>query len=228
VTALLACEIDRDLAGTLRSAGLTNLRVIEGDFLATSAASLRHELDILAPDAGPVRVAGNLPYNVASPILFHLIDLIRDGLPIVDATVMLQREVAERLLAAPATREYGVLTVLLGHRARVERLLDLPPGAFRPPPNVHSAVVRLRFHPPQPPVTDELGFATVTQRVFSRRRKTIANALLAIAGTTPPLAARALDAARIDPRRRPETLAIGDLVRLTDGLATVVRLGTQG
>jgi 16S rRNA (adenine1518-N6/adenine1519-N6)-dimethyltransferase len=216
--ALLACEIDRDLAADLRDAGLPNVRVVEGDFLTLPSDTIEHELHVLAPGTTAVRVAGNLPYNVASPIMFRLVDLSRHGMAILDATVMLQREVADRLLAQPGSRDYGLLTVLLGHRASVDRLLDLPPGAFRPAPKVRSTVVRLRFHQPEPPTADEGRFAAVTQALFSRRRKTVANALLAYGGVTQATAARALDVARIESTRRPETLTRAELVRLADAV----------
>src|SRR6185295_3303138 len=160
----------------------------------------------------PVRVAGNLPYNVASPIMFKLADLFAAGTPIVDATLMLQREVAERLGASPGTREYGVLSVLMQHVAAVELLLKLPAGAFRPPPKVLSSLVRLRFHAPSPPVADPIRFAAVVQAVFTRRRKTLSNALLA--HTDAAHAARALAVAGLDGRKRPETLSVADFVRL--------------
>jgi 16S rRNA (adenine1518-N6/adenine1519-N6)-dimethyltransferase len=219
VAALVACEIDRDLASALRNASIPNVRVLEGDFLDTTAARIRSELEGAGTTPAAIRVAGNLPYNVGAPILFHLIDLTRQGLPLVDATVMLQREVVDRLLARSGTRDYGVLSLLIRHRARVERLLDLPPGAFRPAPQVHSGVVRLHFHAPQPPACDELVLAAVTQAVFSRRRKTLANALLAYDGLTSPVATRLLEAAQIDGRRRPETLTIDEMVRLSDQVA---------
>src|SRR5215216_5693529 len=92
---------------------------------------------------------------------------------------MLQREVADRLLASPGSKDYGVLTVLIRHSADVTRLLALPPGAFRPAPKVHSSLVRLTFHPPVPPVRDMATFHALVQAVFTRRRKTLANALLA-------------------------------------------------
>ena len=128
-------------------------------------------------------MAGNLPYNVASPILFKLIELIDDGLPVNDAVVMLQREVAERLIAPPGTKEYGVLSVLIRHRADVERVLSLPAGAFRPVPKVQSAVVRLRFHPPRPVPRRPDVFEKLTKAIFTRRRKTLANALQAYAAS---------------------------------------------
>ena len=163
-----------------------------------------------------LRVVGNLPYNVASPILFKLVDLHHNGLSIVDATVMLQREVADRLVAEPSTKEYGVLSVLLRHSAHVERLLNLPPGAFRPAPKIHSSVVRLRFHEPEPPVLDSRLFATLVQAVFTRRRKMLANALAAFEDRGSLRRQQALYEAGIDGSRRPETLTIAEFARLAD------------
>src|SRR5689334_17606946 len=209
---VVAYEIDRDLAAALRDARIRNLTVVEGDFLDPAIGPQAPE------HAGPVRVAGNLPYNVASPILFKLADLYAAGLPIADATVMLQREVADRLAATPGTGEYGVLSVLMQHVADVEMLLKLPAGAFRPAPKVLSALVRLRFHAPNPPVADPIVFAAVVQAVFTRRRKTLANALLAYdriaRGSIPAI----LAAARLDGRRRPETLTVAEYVRLAGAL----------
>jgi 16S rRNA (adenine1518-N6/adenine1519-N6)-dimethyltransferase len=127
--------------------------------------------------------------------------------------VMLQREVADRLTAPPGTKEYGVLSILIGHKAKAERIFSLPPGAFRPAPNVHSALVRLRFHAPEPPARDPAGFARLVQAIFTRRRKTLANALLAY---VPTGIAEALARSGIDGRRRPETLSIAELVSLSD------------
>lgn len=221
---VVAFEIDRDLASALRTDAPPNTTVAEGDFLQAPASGL--------PPVDAIRVAGNLPYNVASPILFKLVEWYAAGAPLVDATLMLQREVAERLAAAPGTRDYGVLTVLIRHSATVRRLLVLPPGAFRPAPRVHSALVQLRFHPLEPGVRDPGVFAAVVQAVFTRRRKTLANALLAYQGTCPPDRYRhggqvavpaagisvqvALERAGIDGRRRPETLTIAEFARLSD------------
>jgi len=219
---VVAYEIDRDLAAALRAGHIPNLTVVEGDFLAADvqAAILRQSpitnQSAIGNQQSAIRVSGNLPYNVASPILFKLAELYAGGLPIADATVMLQREVADRLAARPGTSEYGVLSVLVQHVAGVERLLKLPAGAFRPPPKVLSALVRLRFHAPDPPVADPIAFAAVVQAVFTRRRKTLANALLAYAPMARGSAAGALAAARIDGRRRPETLTVEEFARLAD------------
>jgi 16S rRNA (adenine1518-N6/adenine1519-N6)-dimethyltransferase len=212
--AVIAYEIDRDLAADLRAAAIPNVTIVEGDFLERSAGR-----EPTAPSPLAVRVAGNLPYYVASPILFALADLRARGMAIVDATVMLQREVADRLTATPGSREYGVLSVLLQHVADVQIVLKLPAGAFRPPPKVLSALVRLRFHAPDPPVVDSAVFAALVQAVFTRRRKTIANALRALergADDTFPAPSDALRAAGLDGRRRPETLTVGEFARLAD------------
>src|SRR5579884_1951052 len=196
---VVAYEIDRDLAAQLRAAAMPNVDVLEGDFLNADA-----------PDSSashPIRVAGNLPYNVASPILFKLVDWSRTGVALADATVMLQREVADRLLADPGSRDYGVLTVLIRHRASVERVLALPPGAFRPPPKVHSAVVRLRFHAPDPPVDDEAAFERVVKAAFAQRRKTLANALRS-------QTARMQSDPFIDLGRRAETVSVAEFAAL--------------
>ena len=223
---VVAFEIDRDLAATLRDEAPRHLTIVEGDFLDVTADSLR---DLLADSASSPRVVGNLPYNVASPMLFKLVELYSAGIALVDATLMLQREVADRLVASPGTREYGVLSILIGHAAGVERLFTLPPGAFRPMPKVHSAVVRLRFHSPDPPATDPTVFAAIVQAIFTRRRKTLANALLAYPAAGRPNAGRqslvpeVLRLADLDGRRRPETFSITELVRLADVFASVSR-----
>jgi 16S rRNA (adenine1518-N6/adenine1519-N6)-dimethyltransferase len=206
-----AFEIDRDLAAALRLGAPLNLTVVEGDFL---------ESDWLLKNrpAHALRVAGNLPYNVASPILFRLIDIYDSGIPLTDATLMLQREVADRLLAPPSTKEYGVLTVLARLSANVDRLMNIPAGAFRPAPKVQSALVRLRFHSPDPRPANRDIFTRMVQAIFTRRRKTLENALLAFRPADRAGIASVLSRAGIDGRRRPETLDIPELVRLSDAL----------
>jgi len=213
VKTLVAYEIDRDLAADLRAADIAHLTVVETDFLSLADSAFH---SAAGNPHSAFRVAGNLPYNIASPIMFKLAELFAAGAPIVDATVMLQREVADRLTASPGGREYGVLSVLMQHVANIELLLKLPAGAFRPPPTVLSALVRLRFHAPAPPVADPIRFAAVVQAVFTRRRKTLSNALQAY--TDPSRATRAIAAAGLDGSKRPETLSVADFVRLADAL----------
>ena len=204
-----AFEIDRELAASLRATAPANVTVVEGDFLESDWL-LKHR------PANPIRVAGNLPYNVASPIMFRLIDVYDSGIPLADATLMLQREVADRLMARPSTKEYGVLSVLIRLSADVDRLLNLPAGAFRPPPKVLSALVRLRFHSPNPRPRDRQVFVRLVQAIFTRRRKTLENALLAFRPGDRAAISAALRHTGIDGRRRPETLDISELVRLSD------------
>jgi len=131
---------------------------------------------------------------------------------------MLQREVADRLVAGPGSKEYGVLSILIQHAADVETVLKLPAGAFRPPPKVLSSLVRLRFREARPAVMDPAFFARLVQAVFTRRRKTLSNALLALDGRdTPRLRpGEALAAAGVDGSRRPETLSIQEFALLAD------------
>jgi 16S rRNA (adenine1518-N6/adenine1519-N6)-dimethyltransferase len=205
-----AFEIDRDLAAALVDEAIPNLTIVAGDFLRSTS-----DFELLTSD---VRVAGNLPYNVASPIMFKLAELYAAGAPLLDATLMLQREVADRLVAGPGSRDYGVLSILIQHRADVETVLKLPAGAFRPPPKVLSSLVRLRFREPRPAVVDPSMFERIVHAVFTRRRKTMANALLALEDGRPvPLKpAEALAAAGLDGSRRPETLSIVEFAALAD------------
>jgi 16S rRNA (adenine1518-N6/adenine1519-N6)-dimethyltransferase len=214
VARLVAIEIDRELAAALATKLPPNASVVVGDVLGV-------DLDAALPPvegAVPLRVAGNLPYNISSPILFRLLELGRTR-PIVDATLMLQREVADRLVARPGTAEYGVLSIFVQWRADVARLVSLPPGAFRPPPAVRSSLVRLTFRPPVCPVVDEHVLTRMVRSMFGQRRKTLSNALGPFALEMGTIAGEALGAAGIDPRRRPETLEIVEIARLADVFA---------
>jgi 16S rRNA (adenine1518-N6/adenine1519-N6)-dimethyltransferase len=137
----------------------------------------------------------------------------------VDATLMLQREVAERLEARPGSGDYGVLSISVQLHAEVRRVLSLPPGAFRPPPKVHSAVVRLTFREPASPPRDEQVFEAMVRSVFTQRRKMLATALRPFAEARAVPAVTALEASGIDPSRRPETLDLAELTRLADQFA---------
>src|SRR4029079_14544577 len=145
-------------------------------------------------------------------------DAAVSGVSIPDATLMLQKEVADRLVARPGTREYGVLAIQVALLAPVERVLALPPGAFRPPPKVHSAVVRLTFHPPSVDIGDRGVFETIVRGVFLQRRKTVLNALKPVAHALSKSPETLLAQARIDPGRRPETLTVDDFARLSQAV----------
>ena len=215
VRRLVAVEIDRDLATALRMSGSPSLVVLQADFLRTTTADLCAAIGPSA-ETTSLRLVGNLPYNLASPILFKCLELFESGLPLREAVVMLQREVADRILAPVGTRDYGVLAVLLRHVADVDRLLTLPPGAFRPAPKVHSSLIRLRFHDPLPRPWDLAVFRELVRSVFTRRRKTLANALAPFVG--PGSALVPIDQAGLAAGRRPETLDIPEFVRLADAV----------
>lgn len=206
---VVAIEIDRDLAEALPSKVPPHVKVIEGDFLDADLEA------VLGGERRPVRVVGNLPYNVSSPILFKLLRAAGEGRLLSDATLMLQKEVADRLAAPPGSGDYGALAIQVAVTADVERLLTLPPGAFRPPPKVTSAVVQLRFRPPAVDVGDPAVFERIVRGVFLQRRKTIQNALKPVADSLGRTAADLLARAGIDPGRRPETLTVGELGALS-------------
>ena len=214
VARLLVIEIDRDLASKLARVAPANVQVVTADFLDADLRAL------LPTGATPVRVVGNLPYNISSPILFRLLSAADEGRFFSDATLMLQREVADRLAARPGTRDYGVLSVLVQLRADVTRQLVLPPGAFRPAPRVSSAVVRLAFRPPTVAMLEPALFEQMVRSMFAQRRKTVGNALRGFAEAHGQPTAEAAAKAGIDPGRRPETLELKELSRLADVFAS--------
>jgi 16S rRNA (adenine1518-N6/adenine1519-N6)-dimethyltransferase len=202
IARLRAIEIDRDLVRALRERfPPPALEIIEGDVLDMDFSALR--------GAGPaLRIAGNLPYNISTPLLFHL--LSHRG-AIRDMHFMLQREVVERMAASPGSKAYGRLTVMLAPWVEVEPLFHVGAGSFRPPPRVESTVVRLvpRAQPGFE-VTDPRTFDEVVRAAFAQRRKTLRNALRTL------VAPEVFEALRIDPGARPETLApaqFGQLAR---------------
>ena len=209
---LTVIELDRDLAARLRRRA--ELEVIEADVLEVDFGALATRL------GGKLRVVGNLPYNISTPILFRLLALSESGKRISDATVMLQREVASRLAASPGSGDWGVLSACQQLRASVRPLLDLPPGAFRPAPKVRSSVVRITYHEADPPVRDPETFDRLVRSIFLHRRKMLGNALSDFAASHGTDARNALQAADIDGRRRPETLSLVELGRLADVFAS--------
>lgn len=223
---ILAVEIDRDLVARLAATMPPSVTVLSGDILETQVLPIVTGLSpVLPPDhPGPVpprryRVAGNLPYNVASLVIARLIEWHKQHQLFADATLMVQREMADRLVARPGSKDYGVLTVMVSLRATVARLFDLPPGAFTPPPKVRSSVIRLVFRPPQVRIPDEVLFERMVKALFSQRRKTLANALKRFDPTGPAV----LALSGLDGRRRPETLQLSELAHLSDIFAAVKR-----
>jgi 16S rRNA (adenine1518-N6/adenine1519-N6)-dimethyltransferase len=209
VARLVAVEIDRDLAAALPANVPAHVRVIQGDFLDADLAAL------LRGEPKPVRVVGNLPYNVSSPILIRLLNTADEGRTFSDATVMLQKEVADRVAAPPGTSDSGGLAIQVALVADVDRLLTLPPGAFRPPPKVTSAVVRLRFRAPRVDVGDRAVFDRIVRGVFLQRRKTLLNALKPVADALGRSHVEIIERAGADPTQRPATLTLDDIARLS-------------
>jgi len=187
-----AIEIDRDLAALLRPR-----------FLLARAAAL-HEADALDFDVaalarargGRLRVIGNLPYNISTPLLFHLVD---SAAGIIDLHIMLQREVIARMAAAPGSDDYGRLTVMLYPWVQVEHLFDIGPGAFTPAPKVWSAVARLSVRE-QPAFAVSAQFGPVVAATFNHRRKTLRNSLRGL------LTAQQIESCGVDPGARPEVI----------------------
>ena len=195
-------EIDRDLAEQLRTRyDPHEVTVEQGDALAVDLRAL----------AGPLRVVGNLPYNISTPLLFRL---LAQAECIVDMHFMLQREVVDRMVSAPGHSQYGRLSVMVQHRCTAARLFTVPPGAFAPAPKVESAVVRLTPRPAaELAAVDQETFAAIVTQAFSHRRKTLRNALAPIAD------AAFLQRLGIDPRLRPENLSFADYRRLAAAAA---------
>jgi 16S rRNA (adenine1518-N6/adenine1519-N6)-dimethyltransferase len=197
-----AIELDRDLAARLRTgfADAGNVTIHEADALDFDFAALGSEL----------RVVGNLPYNISTPILFHLLQY-RDRL--VDMHFMLQKEVVDRMAAEPGSKAYGRLTIMLGCHFDVESLFDVGRDAFDPPPDVLSSVVRLVPLPAGTyDINDELRFAKLVAQAFSQRRKTIRNSLRGMVDE------ETLEFVGIDAGLRAEAISIGDYVSLANAL----------
>ena len=202
---LTVIELDRDLIGPLQARCAA-----AGELTIHNADALRFDFCALA-GGERLRVIGNLPYNISTPLLFHLLEQQRC---IRDMHFMLQKEVVDRMAASPGSGQYGRLSVMLQYRCRVTPLFTIGPGAFNPPPRVESAFVRLEPCA-QPPVEvhDETVFSRLVNRAFSQRRKTLRNALRELLDVTD------IEATGIDPVARAETLGVEDFAALANCLA---------
>jgi 16S rRNA (adenine1518-N6/adenine1519-N6)-dimethyltransferase len=211
--ALTAIEFDRDLLEPLAAAArphgeleLLHADVLDVDFTALAAAGEKRDGD------GRLRLVGNLPYNLSSPILFHALD---HAAAIRDMHFMLQKEVVDRMAAGPGSKVYGRLSVMLQAECTVTPLFKVAPGAFRPAPKVDSAVVRLVPRPPGAAgITDRARFAAVVRAAFGQRRKTLRNALGGL------MDAAAIEAAGLRPDARAEQVPVDGFVRLANLPAT--------
>ncbi len=194
-------EVDRNLAAALRE------RFAPEDVVVHQADVLEFDFTTLPQ---PLRVVGNLPYNVSTPILFRVAAV---AARVRDCVFLLQKEVVERMVANPGTAQYGRLSVMLQYRFAMSLRLQVPPGAFTPPPKVDSAVVHMKpLGEGRLRAADEALFARIVAAGFEQRRKTLRNALRAIVDEA------AFAAAAIDPQRRGETLSVAEFVRLADAI----------
>lgn len=222
---VLAVELDRDLVAFLgKELGAhPGFELIAGDILAQNLGEILADFDAKlarpdspAPAAARWKCAANLPYNVATEVFFRLAEVMErfDCL-----ALMFQREVARRFVAQCGERDYGVLALMSQLYADSEIVMTLPPGAFRPPPRVHSAVVRFRPIPgtriPQPALRE--AFKSIVRHSFQTRRKTLPNALIST-GVAKPRLLEAIEAAGLDPRVRPERVSFDEFVRLARAL----------
>lgn len=207
---LTVIELDRDLAARLRRH--PQLEVVESDVLRVDFGELAQRLGA-AP--GGLRVVGNLPYNVSTPILFHLLDHVD---VVRDQHFMLQREVVERMVAPPATAGYGRLSVMLQWRYAMESVLAVPPSCFDPPPKVDSAVVRMQPLA-VPPVVDRVLLGELVQVAFSQRRKLLRH-------TLGPWLERRGFAGTFDLRRRAEEVPVAEYVALAQACGADASMGS--
>jgi len=204
VSRLTVVELDRDVIPHLRQAcgDAPGLNIVMADALSVDYAAL-------APPDQPLRLVGNLPYNISTPLLFHLLGFADR---VQDMHFMLQKEVVDRMCAGPDDDAYGRLSVALAARAEVVHLFDVGPGAFKPPPKVESSVVRLRPRAPDFIVDDWKSFDRVVSAAFLMRRKTLTNSLRQL------LSAEQIRSAGIDPQLRAERLSAAEFAELANKL----------
>lgn len=215
---VVAVEIDSRLIPLLRDmlAGYDNIRILNEDIMKTDLSALiRDNLDTAGE--GAVRIIGNIPYYITTPILMKLLE---DRVEAETITLMMQKEVADRIEAEPGSRTYGALSVAVGYYCEVTHIADVPKDCFSPPPKVDSAVIRLdrRVSPPAAVSNEALFFETV-KAGFGKRRKTLVNALTGMRNLTKETARDLLEQAGIDPSRRAETLSIPEFASVANEIA---------
>jgi len=208
-----AVELDRDIIPKLKNKlrSFNNLQIHSADALTFDFCELMQQS---AKPQQPLRVVGNLPYNISTPLIFHLIEQIEC---IADLHFMLQKEVVDRMVAQPNHSAYGKLSVMLQYHCQAEKCFDVPPSAFSPPPKVESSVVRLIPHQ-QPPVAVGCfaDFSSLVSAAFAQRRKTLRNNLKGM------LSESQITAANIDPQRRAETLSLQEFAALSHLISSQV------
>jgi len=212
VKRVIAIEIDPKLVEILRRKleGYSNVEVTKGDILEVNLNQL------LEKEGQPIKVVANLPYQISTPLLFRFLESKR---VISTLTLMLQREVAERMVALPGGKEYGPLSIFVQSVSNLSIRFFIKPSAFFPPPKVESAVVYIAWkEAPMVEMSDEEWFKRVVKACFGYRRKTLVNALKHSGLTLPESIELKLEAIGIDPQRRPETLTIQEFINLANTL----------
>jgi 16S rRNA (adenine1518-N6/adenine1519-N6)-dimethyltransferase len=211
---VVTVEKDRTLAPVLEDSlkGMENVKVVFEDVLETDLEQLWENFS----DCDKVSVVANLPYYITTPILFHLLD---SDIRLANIVVMVQKEVADRMMAEPGTKDYGALSVAVQYRAEVDKVVQVSPGCFLPPPNVESTVVRLRIRS-EPPVKvdNEKLFSEVVRAAFGMRRKTLLNALSAGLSLAKKDCEQMFETLQILPNRRGETLRLEEFAAVANYL----------
>ncbi len=203
--ALDIIELDRDLVAFWQQ------QELEGELRVHAADALKFDFSSLCHDDEKLRLIGNLPYNISSPLIFHLLEASEY---IDDMTFMLQKEVANRIAAPPGSKGYGRLSVMVQYRCEVEKLFDVGPEAFEPPPKVDSSIIRFYPRPPRLKALNLQHFEGLVASAFSQRRKTLRNTLKGLLTETEMLALG------IDPGLRAETISLDDFVRMSNACLT--------
>ena len=213
---VVAVELDDRLIPILQGefAGQSNVEIIHQDILKADLRAIIEE----AAMPGSVKIVGNLPYYITTPILLGLLE---QDVPAESITVMVQKEVAERIVAGPGGKDYGVLSVSLQYYCTTQYVLDVPAESFRPKPKVDSAVVKLtlRDKSERLPADKEKQFFDTVKRSFSQRRKTLSNSLSGFCGAGREQTTEALKKAGVDPGRRAETLSITEFVNISEAFS---------
>ncbi|MGQ9499470.1 MAG: 16S rRNA (adenine(1518)-N(6)/adenine(1519)-N(6))-dimethyltransferase RsmA [Dissulfurimicrobium sp.] len=211
VKKVIGIELDRRLIGYLEAHGWVgpNVEIRNEDMLCVSYKALSDET------GARLKLIGNLPYNISSQILFRLIEE-REAIDF--AILMFQKEVADRLLSGPGSKDYGILSVIASYCADISRLMNIPPGFFRPAPKVVSTVVRLAFRPPHREALDFVLFMSLVKAGFGQRRKKLSNALKGLSFIDEGLILKGLRGCGINPSLRAEALSVDDFVRLSNWL----------
>jgi 16S rRNA (adenine1518-N6/adenine1519-N6)-dimethyltransferase len=203
---LAAIEVDRDVIPLLQESAKDT-----GDLLIYQKDVLNFDLSVAATGKHQLRVFGNLPYNISTPLLFHLIKFIPY---ISDMHFMLQKEVAERLASTPGKKSYSRLSVMAQYHYQIQQLIDVPPHAFKPAPRVDSRVIRMIPYKIAPyPANDYTRFETIVKQAFGQRRKTLRNSL---SGLKQPIPEEVWSKLHIDPQQRAENLSVEDYVKLSN------------